>query len=316
MRSERSTPRKIVIDCDPGHDDAMAIVLARGDPGIQLCGITTVAGNQTLEKTTLNARRVCSVADITDVPIAAGCDRPLLRPLVTAAETHGETGLDGPHFAEPVVPVADIHAIDLIIDLVMASPGEMTLVPTGPLTNIALALRKEPRLAEAVQEVVLMGGAQTRGNSTPAAEFNIFVDPEAAAIVFEAGWPLTMVGLDLTHQALATPEVVERIRAIGTPLAATIVELMRYFSSTYKATSGFDAPPVHDPCAVARIIDPALVECVPSYVTVETHGATTSGMTSVDLDNRWGRLPNALVATKLDFVGFWDLMLNAIRRIG
>src|SRR5215813_7988435 len=158
-------PRKIILDCDPGHDDAMAILLAHGNPEIELCAITTVAGNQTLEKTTLNARRVCSVANITGVPVAAGCDRPLLRPLVTAPETHGESGLDGARFAEPTTPLADVHAVDLIIDLVMGSPGEITLVPIGPLTNIAIALRKQPRLATAVREVVLMGGAHTRGNA-------------------------------------------------------------------------------------------------------------------------------------------------------
>jgi purine nucleosidase len=309
-------PRKIIIDCDPGHDDAMAILLAHGNPEVELCAITTVAGNQTLEKTTLNARRVCSVANITGIPVAAGCDRPLLRPLVTAAETHGESGLDGPRFDGPTTPLTDTHAVDLIIDLVMSSPGEITLVPIGPLTNIAIALRKEPRLATAVREVVLMGGTHTRGNSTPAAEFNIFVDPEAAAIVFGAGWPITMIGLDLTHQALATPQVIERIGALGTPLAGITVELMNFFTSTYKVMSGFDSPPVHDPCAVARIIDPKLVECVPTYVTVETHGTTTSGMTSVDFENRFGREPNALVATKLDFDGFWNLMLDAIQRIG
>jgi purine nucleosidase len=309
-------PRQIIIDCDPGHDDAMAILLAHGNPEIELLAITTVAGNQTLEKTTLNARRICSVANITGVPVAAGCDRPLLRPLVTAAETHGESGLDGPRFEDPTTPLAAMHAVDLIIDLVMGSPGRVTLVPIGPLTNIAIALRKEPRLATAVQEVVLMGGAQTRGNSTPAAEFNIFVDPEAAAIVFEAGWPLTMIGLDLTHQALATPEIVERIGSLGTPVAVIAAELMRFFASTYKATSGFDSPPVHDPCAVARLIDPSLVECVETYVAVETHGTTTSGMTSVDFDNRFRREPNALVATKLDFDGFWDLMVDALARIG
>ncbi len=309
-------PRKIIIDCDPGHDDAMAILLAHGNPEIELCAITTVAGNQTLEKTTLNARRICTVANITGVPVAAGCDRPLLRPLVTAPETHGESGLDGPRFEAPTTPLAGIHAVDLIIDLVMGSPGQITLVPIGPLTNIAIALRKEPRLATAAREVVLMGGAQTRGNSTPAAEFNIFVDPEAAAIVFEAGWPITMIGLDLTHQALATPEVIKRISALATPLAAIAAELMHFFESTYKVTSGFDSPPVHDPCCIARIIDPRLVECVATYVTVETHGTTTSGMTSVDFDNRFGREPNALVATKLDFDGFWNLMLDAIQRIG
>ena len=308
-------PRKIILDCDPGHDDAMAILLAHGNPDVELCAITTVAGNQTLEKTTLNARRMCTVAAITDVPVAAGCDRPILRPLVTAPATHGESGLDGPSFGPPSVPLADIHAVDLIIELVTASPGEITLVPTGPLTNVAVALRKHPRLATTVREVVLMGGAQTRGNSTPAAEFNIFVDPEAAAIVFGAGWPITMVGLDLTHQALATPAVVDRIASLGTPVAAIAVELLQFFARAYKETSGFDAPPVHDPCAVARVINPALVECVETYVAVETTGSLTSGMTLVDFDGRFRRQPNALVATRLDVDGFWDLMLDALRRI-
>jgi inosine/uridine nucleosidase len=319
--------RKIVIDCDPGHDDAMAILMAHGDPTIDICAITTVAGNQTLEKTTLNARRVCTVAGITDVPIAAGCDRPLLRKLVTAGETHGESGLDGPSFGEPTVPVTDVHAIDLIIELVMASPGEITLVPTGPLTNIAMALRKQPRLAENVREVVLMGGAYTRGNSTPAAEFNIFVDPEAAAAVFDAGWPLTMIGLDLTHQALATPAIVERISALGTPISGIVVELIQFFTSTYARVgsglrprkgqlSTFTAPPIHDACCIARIIRPELVSCVETFVAVETSGSWSSGMTLVDFDNRWGRNPNALVATELDFNGFWDLMISALDRIG
>jgi purine nucleosidase len=322
-----SRPRKVVIDCDPGHDDALAILLAHGDPGVELCAITTVAGNQTLAKTTLNAQRVCTVAGITDVPIAAGCDRPLVRELVTAGETHGDSGLDGPSFGEPTVPLADVHGVDLIVDSVMASPGEITLVPTGPLTNIAVALRKEPRLAENVREVVLMGGAYTRGNSTPAAEFNIFVDPEAAAAVFAAGWPLTMIGLDVTHKALATPAVVERIAALGTPIGEVVVELMEFFTRTYaRVGSGlqprdgrlatFAAPPVHDPCCLARLIRPEVVPCVESFVAVETAGTWSTGMTLVDFDDRWGRDPNALVAIDLDFAGFWDLMIGAIDRIG
>jgi inosine/uridine nucleosidase len=199
---------------------------------------------------------------------------------------------------------------------VMSQPGEITLVPIGPLTNIAMALRKEPELARAAREVVLMGGAYTRGNSTPAAEFNIYVDPEAANAVFAADWRVTMVGLDLTHQALATKEVVARIGALGTPLSRTIVELMEFFRSTYDSVSGFVAPPVHDACAVARIIDPRLVECVESYVTVETQGKWTRGMTVVDLDGRYGQEPRSLVATTLDFQGFWNLMVDAIERIG
>src|SRR5215471_10574909 len=231
-------PRKVIVDCDPGHDDALAIMLAAANPEVELLAITTVAGNQTLDKTTLNARRVCTVAGVAGVPIAAGCDRPLLRELVTAGDVHGASGLDGVEWAEPAVDVVPEHAVDLIVELVMAAPGEVTLVPTGPLTNIALALRREPRIASAVREVALMGGSFTRGNVTPAAEFNVYVDPDAAAVVFTAGWPLTMVGLDLTHQARVTPEVMDRIAALGTPLATVVTQLMRFYGRGSFAQGG------------------------------------------------------------------------------
>jgi purine nucleosidase len=308
-------PRKIILDCDPGHDDAMAILLAHGNPEIELLAITTVAGNQTVDKTSLNARRVCTVAGIRDVPVASGCDRPLTRELKTAAYIHGESGLDGPAFGEPTVPLDERHAVDLLIELLMSSNGDITLVPTAPLTNIAMALRKEPRIVHKVQEIVLMGGAYTRGNTTPAAEFNIAVDPEAAAIVFAAGWPLTMVGLDLTHQALATPAVLQRIAALGTPVAKIAVELMEFFRETYRRQAGFDSPPVHDPCAVARVIDPQVMQCVDGFVAIETRGEFTAGMTVTDFSGRLGR-PNVQVATQLDVDAFWNLMVDAIERIG
>jgi purine nucleosidase len=308
-------PRKIILDCDPGHDDAMAILLAHGNPEIELLAITTVAGNQTLDKTSLNARRVCTVAGIRDVPIAAGCDRPLTRQLKTAGYIHGESGLDGPTFGEPTVPLDPRHAVELIIELVMSSSGDVTLVPTGPLTNIAMAVRKDPRIVHRVQEVVLMGGAYTRGNSTPAAEFNIYVDPEAAAIVFTAGWPLTMVGLDLTHQALATPAVLQRLAALGTPISKIAVQLMEFFRETYRKNAGFDSPPVHDPCAVARVIDPNVMQCVDAFVAIETQGTFTSGMTVTDFSGRLGE-KNAQVATTLNVDRFWDLMVDAVGRIG
>ena len=307
--------KKIILDCDPGHDDAMAILLAHGNPEIELVAITTVAGNQTLDKTSLNARRVATVAGIRDVPVAAGCDRPLTRELKTAGYIHGESGLDGPAFGEPTVPLDSRHAVDLIIELLMHSNGDLTLVPTGPLTNIAMAVRKEPRIVAKVKEIILMGGAYTRGNTTPAAEFNIYVDPEAAEIVFRAGWPLTMVGLDLTHQALATPAVLERIAALGTPVARIAVQLMEFFRQTYRRNAGFDSPPVHDPCAVARVIDPNVMQCVNAFVAIETRGEYSSGMTVTDFSSRLGPT-NAQVATKLDVDLFWDLMVDAIRRIG
>jgi len=304
--------KPIILDCDPGHDDAMAILLARGCPDIDLRAITTVAGNQTLEKTTLNARRVCSVARIADVPIYAGCDRPLVRPQIIAADVHGESGLDGPVFGEPTVPVQDEHAVDFLVRTLMASDGDITLVPVGPLTNIAMALRREPAIAQRTAGVVLMGGAYTRGNRTPAAEFNILADPEAAAIVFEAGWPVTMVGLDLTHQAGATTDVLSQIEALGTELSKIVIELLKFFGRTYYEVEGMPAPPVHDPCAVARVARPDLVTVQDAFVAVETHGTWTAGMTVTDFDLRH-HPANAQVATQLDTGGFWSLVLDALR---
>jgi purine nucleosidase len=304
-------PRKVILDCDPGHDDAIAILLAHGSPEVELVAITTVAGNQTLDKTTLNARRVCTAAGIRGVPIAAGCERPLLRELVTAPEVHGASGLDGPDWPEPDVPVEPVHAIELLVDRLLAAPGEITLVATAPLTNVAMAVRREPRVVEAVREVVLMGGSFTRGNQTPAAEFNVYVDPEAASVVFEAGWPVTMVGLDLTHQAPVTPPVMDRIATLGTPLADTVVEMLRFYGRRHVPPDG---PPLHDPCAVARVIDPALVGCRDAFVAVEAQGRWTRGMTVVDFAGRLGHAPNASVATTLDVAGFWDLLLDALAR--
>ncbi|MQA86590.1 MAG: ribonucleoside hydrolase [Streptosporangiales bacterium] len=302
---------KIILDCDPGHDDALAILLAHGCPAIELLAITTVAGNQTLDKTTRNAQAVCAAAAITGVPVAAGCDRPLLRELRTAAHVHGESGLGGVTLPEPAVPPADAHAVDLIVELVLGHPSEVTLVPIGPLTNIALALRREPRIAGQVREVVLMGGAHTRGNITPAAEFNIWVDPEAAEAVFTAGWPVTMVGLDLTHQALATPDVVKRIAALDTPAARLAEQIVRAYQDGYVSAFHLPAPPLHDPCAVARVAAPDVVDCVDAHVAIETQGRWTAGMTVTDFDCRVGPA-NARVATTLRREGFWGLMLDSL----
>ena len=308
--------RPIILDCDPGHDDAMAILLARGCPDIDLRAITTVAGNQTLDKTTLNARRVCTVANIHDVPIHAGCDRPLVRPQIVAGEIHGRSGLDGPVFGEPTVDVAAEHAVDFLVRTLMATGGEITLVPVGPLTNIAMALRREPRIAEWTREVVLMGGSYGRGNRTPTAEFNILADPEAAAVVFGAGWPVTMVGLDLTHQAGAPQRVIDEIAAMGTGVSRMVVDMLGFYRSTYHRVEGLGDPPVHDPCAVARVARPGLVEVADAFVTVETRGEWTSGMTVTDFRGKLGREPNAKVATRLDRDGFWALMLDAIKTVG
>jgi purine nucleosidase/pyrimidine-specific ribonucleoside hydrolase len=299
----------VVLDCDPGHDDAIAIMLAAGDPAVDLLGITTVAANQTLEKVTLNARRVCTVAGITDVPIAAGCARPLTRPLRIADDVHGTSGLDGPDFGPPTVDVVDEHAVDLLHRLLPA-----TVIATGALTNIALLLTRYPEDAARITEIVLMGGSTGRGNTTPYAEFNMYVDPEAAAIVFGSGVPVTMVGLNVTHQALATDAVVARMAALG-PLGRTCAELMTFFGDTYRTLFGFAAPPVHDPVAVARVIDPSLVTCVDAHVAIELTGTYTAGATVVDLGGHLGQPPNARVAVGLDVDAFWDRVIAAVARL-
>lgn len=312
-----ATARKIILDCDPGHDDAVALLLAHADPRIDLVAVTTIGGNQTLEKVTRNTLGILSLIGCTDVPVAAGCTRPLLRPVKVAAAIHGESGLDGVDLPEPSVTLDSRHAVDLINETVMAhEPGEITLVPTGPLTNIALALRKEPRIIERVREVVLMGGGFHEGNATPVAEFNVLVDPEAAAIVFDAGWPVVMVGLDLTHQALATADVAARVGEIDSASARFVGQLIEAFGRAYKEVQGFDAPPVHDPCAVAYVIDPSIVTTRRAPLTVELHGEHTTGMTVADLRGDEPADCPTSVATRLDVDRFWNLVLDAIRATG
>ncbi|GAA4828491.1 uridine-preferring nucleoside hydrolase UriH [Saccharopolyspora rosea] len=311
------TPTKIILDCDPGHDDAIALLLAHGDPNVELAAITTVAGNQTIRKVTRNALAVATVAGITGVPVAAGCTRPLVRQAEVAPDVHGESGLDGPQLPEPALELDSRHAVDVIIDTVLAhEPGEITLVPTGPLTNIAFAARKEPAIVERVREVVLMGGGYHTGNKSAVAEFNIAADPEAAHIVFGERWPVTMVGLDLTHQALATEDVVRSIAAVDTAPARFVVELLEFFGPVYKTAQGFDAPPVHDPCAVARVIDPSVVGVRRAPVDVELSGALTQGMTVTDFRSPAPADCHTQVAVTLDHERFWALVVAALERIG
>lgn len=311
--------RKIILDSDPGHDDAVAILLALGNPNIELLGVTTVGGNQSLEKVTYNARAVLQKAHATDIPVHAGCDRPLVRKQEVAASIHGETGLDGVALPEPTRPLDEGHAVNWLIETIMsAEPQSITLVPTGPLTNIAMAVRMEPRIVDRVKEVVLMGGGYHTGNWSAVSEFNIKVDPEAAHIVFNESWPVTMVGLDLTHQALCTPDVQQRIDGLGTDLAHFVSGLMDFFRKTYQDNQDFIDPPVHDPCTVAYLIDPSVVQTRRCPVDVELQGDLTLGMTVADLR---GPEPSAeechtQVATKLDFEKFWDLVTDAIEGIG
>jgi pyrimidine-specific ribonucleoside hydrolase len=304
----------ILIDCDPGHDDAVAILLAAGSDAIDLRAITTVAGNCPLDLATRNARRIAALARL-DVPIAAGADGPRVGELVTAPDIHGASGLDG-HDLTDEAPLDDRSALELMADVLESSSERVTLVPTGPLTNIADLIEQRPDLHAKIHEIVLMGGSTERGNKTPAAEFNIWVDPEAAAVVFESGLPLTMIGLNLTHQALATRETQARIRALDTAPGHAVADWMEFFGSRYEAVFGRFAPPVHDPCTVALLIDPSLMQLVDTFVAIETEGRWTRGMTVVDLHGRFGHTPNARVALELDAPRFWDLVIGALEMLG
>lgn len=300
-----AAPRRVVLDCDPGIDDAFAIAFACGHPGLDLAGVTTVAGNVGLDRTTANALSLLEFLGQPGVPVAAGSPAPLLRAFHDARDVHGESGLGGAKLPAPRGRPLAAHAVDFLIDVISAAPGTVTLVATGPLTNIALAVRQHPPLVSQVADLVIMGGSAGRGNVTPAAEFNIWCDPEAAAIVFGAGWRVTMAGLDVTREARTTTAVQDRLRGLGR-LGG---ELLLPGLGGYRSTAG-DGQPVHDVCALAMVAAPSLFGCEPARVEVETHGRWTSGMTVTD----FGAAPqdrNALVATSIDVAGFWDLVLDA-----
>lgn len=310
-------PSAIILDCDPGHDDAIALLLAHGNPEIELLAVTTVHGNQSIEKVTRNALSVARIAGITGVPFAQGAHRPLVREPEIGESIHGESGLDGPVLPKPTLELDHRHAVRLIVDTIMAAePGTVTLVPTGALTNIALAVRLEPRIVGRVKEVVLMGGGCHVGNWSAAAEFNIVIDPEAAHIVFSEPWKLTMVGLDLTHQALATPAVAAAIAAVGTGPARFVGELLEFFGSTYLEAQGFTHPPVHDPCAVALVIDPSVIDVVRVPLSIELTGTHTLGMTVADFRSPAPAECTTFAATRLDRDRFWALIVDALERIG
>ena len=305
----------ILLDCDPGHDDAVAMLLAAGNDAVDLRAITTVAGNCSLELATLNARRVAALAGLGGVPIAAGAAGPRVGELVTASDIHGETGLDGYDLVTGEAPLDPRGAVELLADALAAADEPLTLVAAGPLTNVAALLEQRPEARERIREIVIMGGSTGRGNTTPAAEFNIWVDPEAAALVFESGLPLTMIGLNLTHQALATREVLQRVRALPGEPARAVAAWMDFFGSRYERVFGRFAPPVHDPCTIALLIDPDAIRCVDTFVAVETEGRWTRGATVVDLHGRLGREPNARVAMELDAARFWNLVVGALERL-
>ncbi len=307
------SPIPIVIDCDPGHDDAIALLLALASPEVEVIGVTTVAGNQTLEKTTTNALRVLELASRPEVPVAAGAAQPLVREVRVASEVHGDSGLDGPTLPAPDVEPVREGAVDFLARVLLAAPDPVTLVPVGPLTNIALLLDDQPEAAARVDRIVLMGGAVAEGNVTPAAEFNIWADPEAAAQVFASGLDVTMVGLDVTHQALVLPEHADRLRSAGR-VGAVVAELLEFYGRFHKEIYGFPGSPIHDAVAVAHVIRPGLVETVQRNVEIEVESDLCRGRTVVDLWRRTGRPENAHVAVGIDAEGFVELLLERLAR--
>ena len=306
---------KIILDCDPGHDDAIAMMLALASPELEVLGVTVTYGNVGLERTQQNARVVRELVG-SSVPIYAGADRPLVRERIHAANVHGVSGLEGPHLPTPQKGLESQHAVQFIIEQVLANPGEVTLVPVGPLTNIALALRMEPKIAPAIRQIVLMGGSVDTGNTTPSAEFNIFCDPHAAKMVFNAGVPLTMFGLNLTHQALALPERVARFRNLGTKVGEFTAQLLEFFRHHHKQRYNWEGAPIHDACAVAFLIRPDLFKTGMYAVDVEANDGLAFGRTICDYWAVTDKPLNCEVALEVDAEGFYDLLVERIGKYG
>ena len=310
-------PHSLIIDTDPGQDDAVAILLALASPEINLLGITTVAGNVPLALTQENARKICDLAGRTDMQVFAGLDRPLVRPLVTAEHVHGRTGLDGPVLPDPETPLQEQHAVDYIIDTLRREPaGSVTLAPIGPLSNIAMAMQRAPDIIPRIRQIILMGGAYFEvGNITPAAEFNIYVDPHAAQVVFASGVPVIMMPLDVTHKALTRTDRVAALRAIGNRTGVAVAEMLEFFERFDEAKYGSDGGPLHDPCTVAWMIAPDIFNGRPCNVEIETASPLTMGMTVVDWWQVSSRPHNALVIGDLDADRFFALITERLANL-
>jgi len=308
---------KIVIDTDPGQDDALAILLALGSPELEVLGITCVAGNVPLSLTTRNARLVCELARRRDVKVFAGCDRPMVRDLVTAEHVHGETGLDGPDWAEPTMPLQDGHAVDWLVETLMgADNGEITLCPVGPVTNIAMAMVREPRIIPKIGRIVTMGGGYfVGGNVTPAAEFNVYVDPHAADVMYRSGVPIVTMSLDVTHQALMRPEWIDSIRAIGGDLGNKTAAMLSFYERYDIERYGDRGGPLHDPAAIAYLLKPDLHNGKDVFVQIETHSELTMGMTVVDYWDNRGQPSNCKWISEVDSDGFFALITERLMNL-
>lgn len=310
--------RPVIIDCDPGQDDAVNLLLAIASPeDIAIEAVTTVAGNVPLALTTRNARIVCDIGGRTDIPVHAGCARPMVRDLVTAEQVHGPTGLDGIEIFEPATPLAPGHAVDILIErLLAAGPEGLTLVPTGPLTNIAMAMVKEPAILPHIREIVLMGGAMREGgNFSPSAEFNILVDPHAAHVVFRSGRPIIVAGLDVTHRLLATPERLARLRASNGRVSRAVHDMVGYFNRHDVAKYGFAGAPLHDPATIAWLLAPSLFAGRDCHIAIEHGSELTMGHMAVDFWHVTGKPANARWLHEVDADGFFDLLIDRLERL-
>lgn len=308
------SPRPLIIDCDPGVDDAIAILLALASPEFDLLGITTVAGNVPLALTAANARRICQLAQRPNVPVYAGCPRPLLRSLTTAEEIHGATGLQGADLPEPTLPLPSQHAVAFLIEQFTTTPIPITLATLGPLTNLAVALIQCPEISQGIDRVVVMGGALGGGNITSAAEFNIYVDPHAAKVVVDAGLPLTMIGLDVTHQVVTTPERLAALENLSTPVGTAAAGMLRYYGQIDVERHGLAAPPLHDPCVIAYLLRPDLFTGRPMRLAVETEGSLCLGRTVASAYPT--TLPaNATVIETADAEGIYALLIERLGKL-
>lgn len=306
---------KIILDCDPGHDDAVAIILAGKNPKIDLLGITIVSGNQTLDKTVRNALNVTQHLGI-NVPVYGGCSEPMVRKKVVAGDIHGESGLDGPVFPPLERKAEPEHAVNFIIKTLMESEGDITVVTTGPMTNLAMAMRMEPNIVPKIKQIVLMGGAIANGNVSPAAEFNIMADAEAAYVCFTSGRPMTMVGLDVTRKVLCYPEIVERMGRIGNRASKLFVDLMGHFCKTQKEVFGWEGGPLHDPVTLAYLIDPSVLKVKPMNVRIDIRSTESYGRTNCDPFDYLHLPHTADVAMDIDVERFWDIIEENIRLYG
>ncbi len=302
----------LLIDCDPGVDDAIALLLAFASPELHLRGITTVGGNVPLVHTQTNARKVCQFAQVLNVPVFAGCGRPILRSLVTAEYIHGATGLGQVDLPEPTIELQAQHGVDFLIETLLNSLHPMEIATLGPLTNLAIALVKSPEIIEKIARVVMMGGATTHGNVTPSAEFNIYCDPHAAQIVMTSGVPIVMMGLDVTHQTIATPNRLAKLRQIGDSIGPLVATLLKDYSHHDIQHYGFEGPPLHDPCVIAYLVNPTLFETRRCFVEVEIHSEVTIGRTIVDWYGASGRVPNVEVVCSVDSDGFYALLCDRL----